>query len=577
MKGVVISSEGNRATQYKILKDGIPVFCAENNYQAVGQIVHDMKDWDENRFYPSAPTDAERMKFSRPYNTVLCEETITTPTMVSRQVQDVDPDTGDPLVESISGDPVMITRQVEENVISQVPIYGQKWVVTDEAMQKIVMGKYERKVRELEKKWNKCQEDKKLVIAMIWGQLDDDTQAQMILVASYAQARKDGDIVTFLQSLRDICNGSDDGGLSYQPFKAIVAIKGVCNFTNPDVSNPHVYKKELRTKYEAMKAVAGRLPFGTETLVFAMKHFIAAGGNRNATLDSFFSMGPKERAKWERINDDLVLAMIFLNNSKNDDAKKDMRRSFANGNKSAYQVTLEKMARLLSSQYPMTKGQSKKNTPYDGNRSRRKGGDADDNRDEATSGTPIAGAHTVDDADTKTTSKTTPANTAGAHISDSEECDPSATSSRLVQQLLASYAADDPFWGGQDHKDDYSVDTEDSAQDLVGFHANANEDCEEDKDVLALEEEARLMAIDRQRLEALLGPDTDDGSENLDEETARVIAVEWINATEPEDKSDLLQNMDDLDVAVLITSNIDCDLKGKIPTVSDFRIGQHQN
>ena len=98
-----------------------------------------------------------------------------------------------------------------------------------------------------------------------------------------------------------------------------------------------------------------------------------------------------------------------------------------------------------------------------------------------------------------------------------------------------------------------------------------------DKDILALEEEARLMAIDRQRLEALLGPDTDDGSENLDEETARVIAVEWINATEPEDKSDLLQNMDDLDVAVLITSNIDCDLKGKIPTVSDFRIGQHQN
>ena len=271
------------------------------------------------------------------------------------------------------------------------------------------------------------------------------------------------------------------------------------------------------------------------------------------------------------------MAMLFLNNSKNDDAKRELRRSFANGNKSAYQVTLEKMARLLSSQYAMTKGQLKKNTPYDGTGSRRKGGDADANRDEATSGTPLTGARTVDDADTTTTSKTTPANTAGAHISDSEECDPS-TSSRSVQQLLASYAADDPFWGGQNHTDDYSVDTEDSAQDLVGFHANANEDCEEDKDILALEEEARLMARDQQRLEALLGPDTtDDGSENLDEETARVIAVEWINAAEPDDKSDLLQNMDDLDVAVLITSNIDCDLKGKIPQGSDFQIGQHRN
>ena len=576
MKGVVISSEGNRATQYKILKDGIPVFCAENNYQAVGQIVHDMKDWDESKFYPSAPSIGERMTFSRPYNTVLCEESVTKEMKVRKQVQDID-EAGNLLVDGTTGDPIMKTVEVVEDVVTQVPIYGTKWVVTDETKQKMVLGKHERKVRELEKKWNKCQEDKKLVLAMIWGQLDDDTQAQMILVASYAQARKDGDIVTFLESLRDICNGSDDGGLSYQPFKAVVAIKGVCNFTNPDVSNPHLYKKELRIKYEAMKAICGNFPFGTETLVFVMKNFAAAGGNQNATLDDFYSMGPKERAKWERINDDLVLAMLFLNNSRNDEAKTQLRRSFANGNKSAYQVTLEKMARLLSSQYPMTKGQLKKNTSHDGNRSRRKGGDADSNRDEATSGTPLAGAHTADEADTTNTSKSTPANTAGAHISDSEECDPSA-SSRSVQQLLATYAADDPFWGSQDHTDDYSVDTKDSAQDLVGFHAHAKEDCEEDKEILALEEEARLMALDQQRLEALLGPDTPvDGSEDLDEETARVIAVEWINTADPDDKSDLLQNMDDLDVAVLITSNLDSDLEGKIPKVSDFRIGQHQN
>ena len=125
--------------------------------------------------------------------------------------------------------------------------------------------------------------------------------------------------------------------------------------------------------------------------------------------------------------------MLFLNNSKNDDAKKELRRSFANGNTGAYQVTLEKMARLLSSQYSVTRGQPKSNTQHDSNRSRRKGGDADANRDEESSGTPLAGAHTVDDDNTKkTTSKSPPVNTAGAHISDSEECDP-PTSSRSVQ------------------------------------------------------------------------------------------------------------------------------------------------
>ena len=52
MKGIAVSSDGNRATQYKILKDAIPVFCAEKGYNGVGGIVHDMKDWNESTFYP---------------------------------------------------------------------------------------------------------------------------------------------------------------------------------------------------------------------------------------------------------------------------------------------------------------------------------------------------------------------------------------------------------------------------------------------------------------------------------------------------------------------------------------------
>ena len=120
-----------------------------------------------------------------------------------------------------------------------------------------------------------------------------------------------------------------------------------------------------------------------------------------------------------------------------------------------------------------------------------------------------------------------------------EECDP-PTSPRSVQQLLASHPVGDPFWGGHDHTDDYSVDTADSAQDLVGFHACNKQECEEDKEILAIEEqreEARLIALDQQRLDALLGLNTIDSFEDLDEETAKVIAVEWINTAEPSDLS----------------------------------------
>ena len=77
MKGIVVSSDGNCATQYKILKDAIPVFCADKGYHGVGGIVYEMKDWEERTFYPNALSDVERRLYSTPYNTLLCHETVT--------------------------------------------------------------------------------------------------------------------------------------------------------------------------------------------------------------------------------------------------------------------------------------------------------------------------------------------------------------------------------------------------------------------------------------------------------------------------------------------------------------------
>ena len=161
MKGIVVSSDGNRATQYKILKDAIPVFCADKGYHGVGGIVYNMKDWEERTFYPNAPNNAERRTYSTPYRTHLCEETVTRIKPQAVQARDID---GNPSVDD-EGSPIMVFENRE--VHRQIPIYGEKWVVTDESLQKITLGKYERTVRELEKKWYRCQEEKKLVIDMI--------------------------------------------------------------------------------------------------------------------------------------------------------------------------------------------------------------------------------------------------------------------------------------------------------------------------------------------------------------------------------------------------------------------------
>jgi hypothetical protein len=379
--------------------------------------------------------------------------------------------------------------------------------------------------------------------------------------------------------LRDICNGSDDGGLSYHAFKAMVAIKLLNLYSSQDVSNVHYFKKELKTKYEATKAICGKFPFGTAILEHVLVHNPTNGAATN-TLAKFYGMTADLQAPWERLYDDLALAMLFLNNSRNEEAKKELRRSYANGNASAYQITLEKMARLLSSQYPMTKGQNKK-PPYknnDGNKTKGKGSDTDSNKDD--SGNLLAGAHTTDGAkntsSTKSASKSTPSSTVGAHISDSEEYDHPATS-RSVQELLASHPINDPIWGDQDYTDDYSVDTEDSAQALAGFHAYEEEDRIDDEEIPTIDDDdtfyeeeidaetARLIALDQQRLDELFVPDME-----------AYFAIEKCSDTvQPEDKSELLQNMDNLDVVVLVTSTIDCDLESNVPQELDFQVGQH--
>jgi hypothetical protein len=200
---------------YKVLKDSLPVYCSEKSYEGVGEIVRNMEDWDESTFYPNPPSTRIRLTFSTPYRVQLCMED------VASQVTDAQGNVS--------------------TVYTATPRMGTKWVVFDENLQKIKLSKYDQAVWEKEKQWHRCQEQKKLQMAVVWGQLDDDTQSQMELAMDYAKHRKNGDIVGFLGLLCDICNGSDDGGLSYHPFKAMVAIKSLNLFSSQDVSNVHYF------------------------------------------------------------------------------------------------------------------------------------------------------------------------------------------------------------------------------------------------------------------------------------------------------------------------------------------------
>ena len=74
--------------------------------------------------------------------------------------------------------------------------------------------------------------------------------------------------------------------------------------------------------------------------------------------------------------------------------------------------------------------------------------------------------------------------------------------------MLGSYPIDDLLWGGQDYIDDYSVDTEDSAQALAGFHAYDEED-----------------HVDGDEIPTIIDDDTF-YEEEIDAETAQLIALD---------------------------------------------------
>ena len=105
--------------------------------------------------------------------------------------------------------------------------------------------------------------DKKALMTIIYGQCDDATRTEISIGARYKNIRNDAEIINFLALVRKVCFGSNDGGLSFKPYKITVAIKSLNNFTNANPSDPHGFKEELKIKYEAVLAVIGKFPNGT--------------------------------------------------------------------------------------------------------------------------------------------------------------------------------------------------------------------------------------------------------------------------------------------------------------------------
>ena len=154
--------------------------------------------------------------------------------------------------------------------------------------------------------YSKFLADKKALITIIFGQYDEATKTKIALGATYLADRQAGRLRDFFEQICTVCFSSDDGGLSYRPYKQVVAVKSMNNFSNNKPYDPHGYKEEVKIKYDSVKAIARKFP----NEIAAMMTLLAAEA---VPLDwaAYCTLTPDKQLAWEERGDVLTKAMFI--------------------------------------------------------------------------------------------------------------------------------------------------------------------------------------------------------------------------------------------------------------------------
>ena len=111
------------------------------------------------------------------------------------------------------------------------------------------------------------------------------------------------------------------------------------NFSNNKLYNPHGYKEEVKIKYDSVKAIAERFLNGTAVMMVLLTVAVPA-------LDwvGYCALTPNEQLAWKERGDELTKSIIYLMNSKNKQAKKDLSLAYYQKNMTSYLANIKVMA-----------------------------------------------------------------------------------------------------------------------------------------------------------------------------------------------------------------------------------------
>ena len=237
---LTITETGHRPSQFKKLWDALPVFCADKNYGGLDEVLRTGHDQVKGNFMPSYPSAA------------LWSHT--------HQIK----------IATVADGAALVVGSATERGATYKLV--DKTIVTNANLQKQLLSGYERNSKLKSQEYSKFLQDKKSLITILYGQCDKATQTEISLGDNYTNDQNGGRLLAFIERLHAIYFGGDDGGLSFSPYKQVVVVKSLNSYTNNDTYDPNGFKEQVKIKYEATKAIVGRFPNGTATLMYLLSN-----------------------------------------------------------------------------------------------------------------------------------------------------------------------------------------------------------------------------------------------------------------------------------------------------------------
>ena len=178
---------------------------------------------------------------------------------------------------------------------------------------------------------------------------------------------------------------------------------------------------------------------------------------------------------WELKADALNQAMLFLMNSKNKTAEKDLRLAYSQQNSTAYPTDIKAIARYLSTQYLNNKPADQRG----GKKGDKKKGDESKSEDKDSITGNTAGAHVEDTMTTEESILPNGMPSIGAHVFETNI--QLSNSSRTVEEIPGVHPIDDDNFWGNTNPTGVSINTTNREEMMVGsriteFHTSKQEE-----------------------------------------------------------------------------------------------------